>query len=230
MSRANLNKDPREVQEMFNRVAKRYDIVNDILSLGRTKAWRKAATAIIAPTPGMEILDLAAGTGSSSQPLAKAGASVIPTDFSQGMLDAGKKLRPHLPFTWADAMALPFEADRFDVVTISFGLRNTQDRMKAMSEALRVCKPGGRFVIVEFSTPTNRLFRTIYFKYLMAALPAIAKRSSSNPEAYRYLAESIKAWPNQSELAADMAKVGWQKVTWANLTGGVVAVHTGYKG
>ena len=230
MSRANLNKDPQEVQEMFNRVAKRYDIVNDILSLGRTKAWRKAATAIIAPAPGMEILDLAAGTGSSSEPLAKAGATVIPTDFSQGMLDAGKKLRPHLPFTWADAMALPFEANRFDLVTISFGLRNTHDRAKAMSEALRVTKPGGRFVVVEFSTPTNRLFRTIYFKYLMAALPAIAKRTSSNPQAYIYLAESIKAWPTQSELAGDMEKVGWQRVTWKNLTGGVVAVHTGYKG
>ena len=230
MSRANLNKDPHEVQEMFNRVAKRYDIVNDILSLGRTKAWRKAATAIIAPAPGMEILDLATGTGSSSEPLAKAGATVIPTDFSQGMLDAGKKLRPHLPFTWADAMALPFEANRFDLVTISFGLRNTHDRAKAMSEALRVTKPGGRFVVVEFSTPTNRLFRTIYFKYLMAALPAIAKRTSSNPQAYIYLAESIKAWPTQSELAGDMEKVGWQRVTWKNLTGGVVAVHTGYKG
>lgn len=230
MSRANLNKDPREVQAMFDRVAKRYDIVNDILSLGRTKAWRKVATSIIAPQPGMEILDLAAGTGSSSEPLAAAGATVIPTDFSQGMLDAGKKVRPHLPFTWADAMNLPFAADRFDVVTMSFGLRNTQDRLKVMQEALRVTKPGGRFVIVEFSTPTNPLFRTIYSKYLMAALPAIAKRTSSNPQAYIYLAESIKAWPQQAELAADLEKVGWQKVTWRNLTGGVVAVHTGYKG
>ena len=230
MSRANLNKDPREVQEMFNRVAKRYDIVNDILSLGRTKAWRKAATAIIAPREGMEILDLAAGTGSSSQPLADRGAHVIPTDFSEGMLEAGRKLRPHLPFTWADAMELPFEDNKFDVVTISFGLRNTQDRLKAMAEAFRVTKPGGRFVIVEFSTPVNKIFRTIYFKYLMGALPAIAKRTASNPEAYIYLAESIKAWPNQSELAQDMERVGWKNSTWKNLTGGVVAVHTGYKG
>lgn len=230
MSRANLNKDPREVQEMFNRVAKRYDIVNDILSLGRTKAWRKVATAIIAPKPGMQILDLAAGTGSSSQPLADAGADVIPTDFSEGMLAAGRKARPDLPFTWADAMELPFEDNRFDVVTISFGLRNTQDRAKAMSEAFRVTKPGGRFVVVEFSTPTNKFFRTIYFKYLMKALPLIAKRTSSNPAAYIYLAESIQAWPNQSDLAADMARVGWKNTTWRNLTGGVVAVHTGYKG
>lgn len=229
MSRANLNKDPKEVQAMFDRVAKRYDIVNDILSLGRTKAWRKVATSIIAPAPGMEILDLAAGTGSSSEPLARAGASVIPTDFSHGMLEVGKRLRPDLPFTWADATNLAFEENRFDVVTMSFGLRNTNDRSKVMSQALRVTKPGGRFVVVEFSTPTNPIFRTIYFKYLMAALPAIAKRSSSNPQAYEYLAESIKAWPTQAELALDMERAGWQKVTWRNLTGGVVAVHTGYK-
>lgn len=229
MSRANLNKDPKEVQAMFDRVAKRYDIVNDILSLGRTKAWRKVATSIIAPAPGMEILDLAAGTGSSSEPLARAGASVIPTDFSHGMLEVGKRLRPDLPFTWADATNLAFEENRFDVVTMSFGLRNTNDRSKVMSQALRVTKPGGRFVVVEFSTPTNPIFRTIYFKYLMAALPAIAKRTSSNPQAYEYLAESIKAWPTQAELALDMERAGWQKVTWRNLTGGVVAVHTGYK-
>ena len=229
MSRANLNKDPEEVQAMFDRVAKRYDIVNDILSLGRTKAWRKAATAIIAPAPGMEILDLAAGTGSSSEPLARAGASVIPTDFSHGMLEVGKRLRPHLPFTWADATNLTFEENRFDLVTMSFGLRNTNDRSKVMSQALRVTKPGGRFIVVEFSTPTNPIFRTIYFKYLMAALPPIARRTSSNPQAYEYLAESIKAWPTQAELALDMERAGWQKVTWRNLTGGVVAVHTGYK-
>lgn len=229
MSRANLNKDPQEVQAMFDRVAKRYDIVNDILSLGRTRAWRKAATAIIAPAAGMEILDLAAGTGSSSEPLARAGAHVIPTDFSQGMLDVGKRMRPHLPFTWADATQLPFDDNRFDVVTMSFGLRNTNDRNAVMRQALRVTKPGGRFVVVEFSTPTNRLFRTIYMKYLMGALPTLAKRTSSNPQAYIYLAESIQVWPTQGELAQDLERAGWQRVTWRNLTGGVVAVHTGYK-
>ena len=230
MSRANLNKDPREVQEMFDHVARRYDIVNDILSLGRTRAWRKKVTEIIGPKPGMEILDLAAGTGSSSAPLARAGAQVIPTDFSEGMLEAGRRARPELPFTWADALNLPFDDDRFDVVTISFGLRNTQDRAKAMREALRVTKPGGRFVIVEFSSPTFPLFRKVYFNYLMRALPAIARRTSSNPEAYIYLAESIRAWPTQSELATEMGSLGWKNVTWRNLTGGVVAVHTGFKG
>lgn len=230
MSRANLNKDPREVQEMFDRVARRYDIVNDILSLGRTRAWRKKVTEIIGPKPGMEILDLAAGTGSSSAPLARAGAHVIPTDFSEGMLEAGRRARPELAFTWADALNLPFGENQFDVVTISFGLRNTHDRAKAMKEALRVTKPGGRFVVVEFSSPTFPLFRKIYVNYLMRALPAIARRTSSNPEAYIYLAESIRAWPTQSELAAEMGSIGWKNVTWRNLTGGVVAVHTGFKG
>lgn len=230
MSRANLDKDPEEVAAMFDRVAKRYDIVNDILSLGRTKAWRRAVTSIIAPRPGMEILDLAAGTGSSSEPLARAGAHVIPTDFSEGMLAKGRQVRPHLPFMWADAMKLPFEKNRFDVVTISFGLRNTHDRLTVMKEALRVIKPGGRFVVVEFSSPTLPIFRTIYMRYLMGALPAIAKRSSSNPQAYIYLAESIRAWPAQRELAAELEGAGFTNVTWKNLTGGVVAVHTGYKG
>lgn len=230
MSRANLSKDPDEVAAMFDGVAKRYDLVNDLLSLGRTKAWRKAATKIIAPAPGMQILDLAAGPGSSSEPLHKAGATVFATDFSEGMLAVGRKSRPYLNFSKADALNLPFEANRFDVVTISYGLRNTVDYPKALAEALRVTKPGGRMVVVEFSHPTWRPFRTIYTEYLMKALPAIARKTSSNPDAYVYLAESIRAWPDQNSLAAAMEEAGWSQVSWKNLTGGVVAVHSGIKG
>ena len=230
MSRANLSKDPDEVAAMFDGVAKRYDLVNDLLSLGRTKAWRKAATKIIAPAAGMQILDLAAGPGSSSEPLHKAGATVFATDFSEGMLAVGRKSRPYLNFSKADALNLPFEANRFDVVTISYGLRNTVDYPKALAEALRVTKPGGRMVVVEFSHPTWRPFRTIYTEYLMKALPAIARKTSSNPDAYVYLAESIRAWPDQKGLAAAMEKAGWSQVSWKNLTGGVVAVHSGIKG
>ena len=229
MSRANLSKDPDEVAAMFDGVAKRYDLVNDLLSLGRTKAWRKAATKIIAPAPGMQILDLAAGPGSSSEPLHKAGATVFATDFSEGMLAVGRKTRPYLNFSKADALNLPFEANRFDVVTISFGLRNTADYPKALAEALRVTKPGGRIVVVEFSHPTWRPFRTIYTEYLMKALPAIARKTSSNPDAYIYLAESIRAWPDQQGLADAMEKAGWGQISWKNLTGGVVAVHSGIK-
>jgi demethylmenaquinone methyltransferase / 2-methoxy-6-polyprenyl-1,4-benzoquinol methylase len=230
MSRANLNKDPDEVAAMFDGVAKRYDLVNDLLSLGRTKAWRKATTAIIAPKTGMQILDLAAGPGSSSEPLYKAGATVFATDFSEGMLAQGRKARPYLNFSKADALNLPFEANRFDVVTISYGLRNTVTYEKALIEALRVTKPGGRIVIAEFSHPTNRIFRTIYTKYLMRLLPAIAKRTSSNPDAYVYLAESIRAWPDQAALAESLEKAGWNNVSWKNLTFGVVAVHSATKG
>lgn len=229
MSRANMDKNPEEVAAMFDGVAKRYDLVNDLLSLGRTKAWRKATTKIIAPRPGMKILDLAAGTGSSSAPLAAAGADVIPADFSEGMLAAGRKARPHLPFTKADALNLPFKDGEFDLATISFGLRNTQDTARALAEMFRVVKPGGHLVISEFSSPTWRPFRTLYLNYLMKVLPGIARRSSSNPDAYIYLAESIRAWPDQKALASQIAAAGWVDISWTNLTGGVVAVHRARK-
>ena len=229
MSRANMDKNPDEVAAMFDGVAKRYDLVNDLLSLGRTKAWRKATTKIIAPRPGMKILDLAAGTGSSSEPLAAAGADVIPADVSEGMLAAGRKARPHLAFTKADALNLPFVDGEFDVATISFGLRNTQNTEKALAEMLRVVKSGGYLVVAEFSSPTWRPFRTIYTNYLMRALPWVARKTSSNPDAYIYLAESIRAWPDQRELAAKIEAAGWSDITWTNLTGGVVAVHKARK-
>ena len=229
MSRADLGKEPDEVSAMFDGVARRYDLLNDLLSLGRTKAWRKVATAIIAPKPGMRILDIAAGTGSSSRPLADAGAEVISLDFSKGMLDAGRKRHPDLTFVQGDALALTFEEKEFDVTTISFGLRNTSDTSKALQESLRVLKSGGRMVVVEFSQPTNRIFRTIYLRYLMRALPTVARKVSSNPDAYVYLAESILAWPNQNGLADLMRAAGFGNVQWKNLTFGIVAIHTGVK-
>ena len=229
MSRANLGKDPGEVAAMFDGVAKRYDILNDLLSLGRTKAWRRAATKIIAPAPGMKILDLAAGTGSSSEPLHKAGANVLATDFSQGMLAQGRRMRPYLNFSKADALNLSFAAESFDVTTISFGLRNTVDYRAALIEARRVTKTGGRIVVMEFSHPTWPPFRNLYMRYLMRALPAIARRSATNPDAYIYLAESIQAWPDQEGLADAMRAAGWSAITWKNLSGGVVAVHSGIR-
>ena len=229
MSRADLGKEPEEVSAMFDGVARRYDILNDLLSLGRTKAWRKVATATISPKPGMKILDIAAGTGSSSRPLADAGADVIPLDFSKGMLDAGRKRHPDLKFTQGDALDLPFKDNEFDVTTISFGLRNTANTQSALKEALRVTKPGGRIVVVEFSQPTNFIFRTFYLRYLMRALPPIARKVSSNPDAYIYLAESIMAWPNQADLAAELRRAGFERVGWQNLTFGIVAIHSGYK-
>ncbi|MFM8962159.1 MAG: demethylmenaquinone methyltransferase [Actinomycetota bacterium] len=229
MSRADLGKDPQEVASMFDAVARRYDLVNDLLSLGRTRAWRRKVVKIIKPGKGMRILDIAAGPGSSSEPLHKAGAEVISLDFSEGMLEQGRKARPYLTFVKGDALKLPFKDDEFDVTTISFGLRNTKDYEAALREALRVTREGGRMVIVEFSTPTFPLFRKLYMNYLMKSLPKIARKTSSNPVAYEYLAESIRAWPDQGELARKMSANGWNDPEWTNLTGGVVAVHTGIK-
>jgi len=230
MVRANLNKDPDDVSKMFDDVAHRYDFLNDLLSLGRTKAWRRIVTAIISPKAGMKILDIAAGTGSSSKPLVDKGADVIALDFSEGMLAAGRKRHKNIKFQQGDALKLPFDENTFDVTTISFGLRNTSDTSAALKEALRVTKKSGRIVVCEFSHPTNKVFRFIYLKYLMRALPVIAKKISKNPAAYIYLAESIQAWPNQSSLAQVMRQAGWETVSWQDLTFGIVAVHIGYKG
>ena len=229
MVRANLNKDPDDVSKMFDDVAHRYDFLNDLLSLGRTKAWRRVVTSIIAPKPGMKILDIAAGTGSSSRPLVDKGAEVTALDFSHGMIEQGRKQNKNINFVQGNALKLPFEDNSFEVTTISFGLRNTSNTEKALKEALRVTKDGGRIVVAEFSHPVNPVFKKIYLNYLMKALPVIVKKISKNPDAYIYLAESIRAWPDQAELASIMRDSGFKSVAWQDLTFGIVAVHIGYK-
>jgi demethylmenaquinone methyltransferase/2-methoxy-6-polyprenyl-1,4-benzoquinol methylase len=229
MAGANLNKDPDDVSKMFDGVASRYDFLNDLLSLGRSKAWRKSVTGIIAPKIGMTVLDIAAGTGSSSRPLVNKGAEVTALDFSVGMLDQGRKQHKDIKFVQGDALKLPFSENTFDVTTISFGLRNTANSNIALREALRVTKVGGKIVVAEFSHPVNKIFRSAYLNYLMKALPIIAKRISKNPAAYIYLSESIRAWPDQAGLALIMSECGWKSVAWQDLTFGIVAVHIGYK-
>ena len=225
MTRADLDKNPADVAAMFDDVAKRYDITNDILSLGQDRRWRKAVVDAVGAQPGERVLDLAAGTGTSSQPFADRGADVVPCDFSLGMLRVGKQARPHLSFTAGDGTRLPFADDTFDAVTISFGLRNSVDPQAGLRELLRVTRPGGRLVVCEFSHPTWSPFRTVYIEYLMKALPPIARAVSSSPDAYVYLAESIRAWPDQDGLAGRIAEAGWGEVKWRNLSGGIVALH-----
>lgn len=227
--RAELDKAPSEVAAMFDRVAARYDLVNDLLALGQTRLWRAMTVNAVDPQPGERILDLAAGTGTSSAPFAKRGAHVVPCDFSLGMLAVGKQRLPHLDFVAGDALNLPFQDGVFDAVTISFGLRNVQDTDRALREMLRVTRPGGRIVICEFSAPVWGPFRTLYTEYLMKALPAIARKTSSNPAAYVYLAESIRAWPDQRGLADIIKAAGWSQVQWRNATGGIVAIHRATK-
>lgn len=225
MTRADLDKKPAEVRAMFDAVARRYDLTNDVLSLGQDRAWRRAVLDAVDPRPGDRVLDLAAGTGTSSQPFADRGADVVPCDFSVGMLRVGKRARPQLPFTAGDGTRLPFADDSFDAVTISFGLRNIVDPDAGLRELRRVTRSGGRLVVCEFSSPTWRPFRTIYIEYLMRALPPLARTFSSSPDAYVYLAESIRAWPDQSGLAARIGEAGWRDVAWRNLSGGIVALH-----
>ena len=225
MTRADLEKKPAEVAAMFDDVARRYDITNDILSVGQDRRWRKAVVDAVDVRPGERVLDLAAGTGTSSQPFADRGADVVPCDFSLGMLRVGKRAKPHLSFTAGDGTRLPFDDDTFDAVTISFGLRNIVDPRAGLRELLRVTKPGGRLVVCEFSHPTWKPFRKLYIEYLMKALPPIARAVSSSPDAYVYLAESIRAWPDQEGLAGWIREVGWLEEKWRNLSGGIVALH-----
>ncbi|MFD9379102.1 demethylmenaquinone methyltransferase [Streptomyces sp. NPDC059999] len=229
MTSASLDKQPHEVASMFDGLAANYDLVNDVLSLGQARLWRKEVAKAVGARPGHTILDLAAGTATSSLPFAATGAYVVPCDFSLGMLQEGKKRHPWLPLTAGDATKLPFKDDTFDTVTISFGLRNVQDTDTALRELYRVTKPGGQVVICEFSQPTWAPFRTVYTEYLMRALPPVARAMSPNPDAYVYLAESIRAWPDQPALAALLQKAGWSKVAWRNLSGGIVALHRGVK-
>ncbi|MFF9474700.1 demethylmenaquinone methyltransferase [Streptomyces roseolus] len=229
MTRANLDKQPHEVASMFDDVAANYDLTNDVLSLGQDRRWRKEVAKAVDARPAQRILDLAAGTATSSQPFARAGAYVVPCDFSLGMLRVGKQRHPWMPFTAGDGTRLPFRDDVFDAVTISFGLRNIQDTEQALRELYRVTKPGGRVVICEFSHPTWAPFRTVYEEYLMRALPPVARAVSSNPDAYVYLAESIQSWPDQPTLAGLLQKAGWSRVAWRDLTGGIVALHRGFK-
>ena len=241
MTRANLDKRPGEVSAMFDRVADRYDLMNDVLSLGQDRWWRRIVARAVGARPGELVLDLAAGTGTSSRTFAADGATCVACDFSLGMLQVGARRQRsaqesppaagaagragQVRFVAGDALDLPFRDQAFDAVTISFGLRNVADPGAALSEMLRVTRPGGRLVVCEFGHLPWPRVNTLYESYLATALPMVARRLSGSPEAYDYLAESIKDWPAQPELARRMAGAGWSAVRWRNLTLGVVALH-----
>jgi demethylmenaquinone methyltransferase / 2-methoxy-6-polyprenyl-1,4-benzoquinol methylase len=236
MTRADLDKQPAEVAAMFDALAGRYDMMNDILSMGQVRLWRKRVQRILQAGPGERVLDLAAGTGTSSVIFAASGANCVACDFSFGMLQAGQarltardplrdKTRGRVAFAAGDALKLPFRDGAFDAVTISFGLRNVHGARDALAEMRRVTRPGGRLVVCEFSRITVEPLDMLYRRYLTGALPAIARRAARNPEAYEYLAESISDWPAQRELADVIRAAGWSAVRWRDLTLGVVAIH-----
>ncbi|AIG63619.1 ubiquinone biosynthesis methyltransferase UbiE [Corynebacterium atypicum] len=227
MAKADLDKSPVDVAGMFDAVGKRYDVTNTVLSFGQDRYWRRRARQRLGLRPGEKVLDLAAGTAVSTVELAKSGAWCVACDFSQGMLAAGKDR--DVPKVVGDAMRLPFADATFDAVTISYGLRNVHDFRAGLREMARVTKPGGRLLVNEFSTPVVPVFSTIYKEYLMRALPAIARAVASNPEAYEYLAESIRSWPDQAQLAFEINRNGWTDAGWQNLTLGIVAIHSAVK-
>jgi demethylmenaquinone methyltransferase/2-methoxy-6-polyprenyl-1,4-benzoquinol methylase len=230
MTRADLDKKPAEVAAMFDALAGRYDLMNDVLSMGQVRLWRRRVQRILQAGPGDRVLDLAAGT------FARSGADVVACDFSLGMLQAGQtrllksdpfqaKTRGRVSFAAGDALRLPFKDGAFDAVTISFGLRNVHGTRAALEEMRRVTRPGGRLVVCEFSEITIAPLDMLYRRYLTGALPAIARRAARNPVAYEYLAESINDWPAQRELADVIRAAGWSSVRWRDLSLGVVAVH-----
>jgi demethylmenaquinone methyltransferase / 2-methoxy-6-polyprenyl-1,4-benzoquinol methylase len=231
VTRADLDKQPQEIAAMFDGVARRYDLTNTVLAFGQDRGWRRATRAALGLRPGERVLDVGAGTGVSTDELGRSGAFAVGADLSVGMLQAGRRVRPDVPLLAGDALELPFADATFDAVTISFALRNVVDTEGALRELGRVTRPGGRLVVCEFSHPTNVAFRTLYLQYLMRSLPVVARGVSSNPDAYVYLAESIRAWPDQPALAARIAGSGpWTRIGWRNLTGGVVTLHRATRG
>jgi demethylmenaquinone methyltransferase / 2-methoxy-6-polyprenyl-1,4-benzoquinol methylase len=262
VTRADLDKQPGDVAAMFDGVAERYDLMNDLLSAGQVRLWRRAVARIIGAQPGERVLDVAGGTGTSALSFTATGADCVACDFSLGMLRAGRarlardqgwargerqspptardyggRLRglaggsrgvvPPGKLIWVagDALRLPFRDEAFDAVTISFGLRNVASAAPALAEMRRVTRPGGRLVVCEFSTITIAPLDMLYRRYLTNVLPAVARRTARNPEAYTYLAESITDWPAQRELAGVIEAAGWSAVRWRDLSLGVVAVH-----
>ena len=210
-------------------MAKNYDKANDLLSFGSARIWRKKVAKLVNSQPGQKILDLAAGTGSSSIVFLREDVKVVAADFSNGMLEEGRKRHPELEFVFADASALPFADQEFDTVTISFGIRNVEKIEVALAEMIRVLKPGGKLVVCEFSRIPNKLMHNLYRFYLRNILPILSGLVSKTPEAYSYLAESIDAWPSQRELVKIIESAGFESVSYLNQTFGIVAIHSGFK-
>lgn len=214
------------VQQMFDRVAPRYDAANTLFSLGQDRHWRRVAVRAAGIVPGEVVLDVATGTGALGAQLSAAGARVVALDFSWNMVSTGaRRLGRRLLWCNADGMRLPLADASVDVVTIAFGLRNLPDPVAGLAEFARVARPGGRLVVLEFSSPAWTPFRRLYTRYLVGAIPALARLVTSDPRAYRYLADSIQAWPDQDQLARMLRSAGWARVRYANLTGGIVALH-----
>jgi demethylmenaquinone methyltransferase/2-methoxy-6-polyprenyl-1,4-benzoquinol methylase len=221
------------VRRMFDRVAPRYDLANTVFSLGQDRGWRQAAAMATRLAGGEVAVDVACGTGALTRELAAMapGAVVIGLDFSEQMLAHARSTPgPCLRYAVGDALGLPMRDASVDVLTIAFGLRNLPEPGQGLLEFRRVLRQGGRLVVCEFSQPVVPVLRGVYRRYLTRLMPLAARRLTSDPEAYQYLARSIGAWPDQPGLARWMQQAGFTEVAWRDLTGGIVALHRGVAG
>lgn len=226
-----------KVADVFHSVASKYDVMNDVMSFGIHRLWKRYTIDMARARPGNRILDLAGGTGDLTKKFSKIvgpTGEVVLSDINSSMLGEGRDrltndgVLGNVRFAQANAEALPFPDNHFDVITIAFGLRNVTDKSKALASMYRVLKPGGRLLVLEFSKPVAAL-APIYDTYSFKILPKMGKLIANDEESYRYLAESIRMHPDQQTLKEMMEEVGFERTEYYNLTGGIVALHRGYK-
>ena len=226
------------VAGVFDSVASRYDLMNDLMSGGIHRLWKRFTIELSGVRPGHSVLDIAGGTGDLAAKFSRIvgeTGQVILADINYAMLAVGRdKLVDHglsenLEFVQADAQCLPFPDDSFDCITIAFGLRNVTDKDLALRAMLRVLKPGGRLLVLEFSKPKNPLLSKAYDAYSFSGLPVMGRLVAGDSDSYRYLAESIRVHPDQETLKAMMEDAGFARVEYHDMTGGVVALHRGVK-
>ncbi|MCU7828668.1 MAG: bifunctional demethylmenaquinone methyltransferase/2-methoxy-6-polyprenyl-1,4-benzoquinol methylase UbiE [Candidatus Thiodiazotropha sp. (ex Myrtea sp. 'scaly one' KF741663)] len=226
------------VREVFDSVANKYDLMNDLMSFGVHRLWKRQTIELSGVRKGQRVLDLAAGTGDLSarfSGLVGSDGLVVFSDINAAMLNQGRDRMAdegrigNLEYVQTDAQYLPFPDDQFDCVTIGFGLRNVTDKQRALDAIFRVLRPGGRLLVLEFSKPTNKPLEKAYDLYSFSLLPKIGKLVTDDEDSYRYLAESIRMHPDQETLKGMMEQAGFERCDYFNLTGGVVAIHRGYK-
>jgi demethylmenaquinone methyltransferase/2-methoxy-6-polyprenyl-1,4-benzoquinol methylase len=227
-----------KVRGVFDSVASKYDLMNDVMSVGLHRAWKAYTVQVANLKPGERALDIAGGTGDLTRKfssLVGPSGEVVLADINDSMLKVGrdrlldKGVAGNVQFVQADAEALPFPDNHFDVVTIAFGLRNVTRKENALRSMLRVLKPGGRLLVLEFSKPGNPLLAKAYDTYSFSFMPLAGKLITNDADSYRYLAESIRMHPDQETLKAMMVEAGFERVTYHNMTGGIVALHRGIK-
>jgi demethylmenaquinone methyltransferase/2-methoxy-6-polyprenyl-1,4-benzoquinol methylase len=219
---------------MFDRIAGRYDLLNSVMTAGLHHAWRVRAADRAEVGPGDSVLDVCCGTGDLALELARRvspGGSVVGCDFSEPMLDLAREKAADRPvesvrFEWADALQLPYDGGRFDAVTVGFGVRNFADRDRGLREMTRVLRPGGRLVVLEFTQPRRPPFSTFYALWFDRIVPVLG-RLTENPEAYSYLAESVRGFPSPVGLAAKMEAAGLERIRWLVMAGGILTIHSG---